>query len=339
MSDTTLLVTRVGWRVTFTDLGRQDVERLGVPAGGAADQHSAAVANLLVDNDRRSVLLECIGDFAFVPDSPVLVAVCGATATVTVDGWAVDQWTPLVVDAGQELSVSQTTSGLRTYIAVAGRLQAPRFLGSAAPDPRMGFRQVVAVGQQLQVTGTDPWLADAFWDSVFHFPIPRVNTSADVWVVDVVPAAEARLIDRIEELVAGSRYTVTPRSDHVGLRLQGPVRHPADRTEIVSHGVPIGAVEIPYGQDELIVLGRYRTLTAGYPIVGVVARSHQSLLGQAAPGQQIRFRWVDRDTAARQAQHVEDGLRILQRSVGDAFAAMREQARPPLARAEWMENA
>jgi len=339
MADRTLTVTRIGWRTTFTDLGRRDVERLGVPAGGAADQHSATVANLLVNNDRRAVLLECIGDFSFVATDPVLVAVCGAAASVTVDGWTVEQWAPLCLETGQELAVSHPSSGMRTYVSVGGRLLAPTFLGSAAPDPRMGFSQALTVGQQLHLVDVDPWLTDAFSDSVFHFPIPRVNTSADVWTVDVVPAAEFGLVAGIEELLATSRYTVTPRSDHVGLRLQGPVRHPAAHREVVSHGVPIGAVEIPHGDEELIVLGRYRTLTAGYPIVGVVARSHQSLLGQAAPGQLIRFRWVDPATAAGQAQHVEDGLRILERSVAQAFAAIRAGAWPRSAAEDSLEDA
>ena len=52
MTTVALDITSTGWVTTFQDLGRRDTERRGVPTGGAADQHSAAVANLLVGNAR-----------------------------------------------------------------------------------------------------------------------------------------------------------------------------------------------------------------------------------------------------------------------------------------------
>src|SRR4051794_27508429 len=66
--DVTLTVSEAGWLSTFQDLGREDSEYLGVPCGGAADQHSAAVANILVGNRRGAALLEIMGGrFAFTP--------------------------------------------------------------------------------------------------------------------------------------------------------------------------------------------------------------------------------------------------------------------------------
>ena len=53
-----LTVTRVGFRATFTDLGRRNAEISGVPTGGAADQHSAVVANILAGNARDGVLID-----------------------------------------------------------------------------------------------------------------------------------------------------------------------------------------------------------------------------------------------------------------------------------------
>ena len=75
-----LTVTRVGFRATFTDLGRRNAEISGVPTGGAADQHSAVVANILAGNARDGVLIEAIGDFGLVARRPLLVAVTGAPA-------------------------------------------------------------------------------------------------------------------------------------------------------------------------------------------------------------------------------------------------------------------
>ncbi|HEX6356399.1 biotin-dependent carboxyltransferase family protein [Actinophytocola sp.] len=312
---TTLEITGTGWLTTFTDLGRRDAERLGVPTGGAADQHSAMVANLLVGNPRGATLIESLGSgLAFVPDRDVLLAVTGAPCRVTIGNAVVDTWSPVVAPAGQVVRVTDVRLGTRTYLAVHGDLRAPTFLGSAAPDARMGFGQVITRGTQVRLDTGFVGFPRRF--PVFRLPVPALRFGDGPWVIDVVESPHS--IPGIRELIEESSYVVTDRSNHVGLRLTGPVRHPDNETEIVSHGVPIGALEIPHA-DELIVLGRYRSLTAGYPIVGVASRPSLPLLGQAGPGQELRFRWIDREESIRRFARREDELRALERAAADAL--------------------
>lgn len=322
MAEIAITVTYVGWRATFTDLGRRNAEISGVPAGGAADQHSAAVANILVGNPRDAVLIEAIGDLAFVAPVATLVAVTGAPASVTVDGAPVDQWNTLVVPAGRELAVTGAHGALRSYVAIGGELVAPRFLGSAAPDPRMGFKQEIRQDQSLALRCPSAVAGLSEKTQIpFCFDVPRLEFPDGSWFIDVVRAAEVDRVPGIEQLLSAATYTVKPQSDHVGVRLAGPVRHPPG-PEIVSHGVPIGAIEIPHGDDELIVLGRYRTLTAGYPIVGIVAKTDLALVGQLACNTSVRFRWIERSQAVERAAQHEAALTALELSVTNAFDAV-----------------
>lgn len=320
---TTLEFTATGWLTTFQDLGRRDAERLGVPTGGAADQHSAAVANTLVGNRRDATLIESLGgEVAFAPDRDILMAVTGAPAEVTVGHAHVDEWTPVVVPGGHEVRVRDTRIGTRVYIAVNGDLRSERFLGSAAPDARMGFAQAIARGSTHVVDSDFTGFRHEFFDqSLFRLPVPVLRFEDGPWTIDIVESPELASIAEMRELLASSTYTVTDRSNHVGLRLNGPVAHPDEDAEIVSHGVPIGALEIPHS-DELIVLGRYRTITAGYPIAGFAARSALPVLGQAGPGRELRFRWIDRFEAVRQQALREGELRTLSAAVGEAFEAL-----------------
>lgn len=315
--------TATGWVTTFQDLGRRDAERLGVPTGGAADQHSASVANLLVGNPREATLVESLGgELAFVPERDVLMAVTGAPAEVTVGHAHVDAWTPIVVPGGHEVRIRDTRIGTRTYLALNGSLRTERFLGSAAPDSRMGFPQTVARGAIVLLdSGFAGFRHEYFDQSLFRLPVPVLRFEDGPWTVDIVEGPELRSIPAMRELLEAATYTVTDRSNHVGLRLGGPVAHPEGEEEIVSHGVPIGALEVPHA-DELIVLGRYRTLTAGYPIVGFAARAALPVLGQAGPGRELRFRWIDRFEAVRQQALREGELRTLAAAVGEAFDAL-----------------
>ncbi|MET7572008.1 allophanate hydrolase [Streptomyces sp. NPDC005492] len=332
MTTVGLDVTSSGWVTTFQDLGRRDTERRGVPTGGAADQHSASVANLLVGNPREATLVESLGgELALVPDADVLLAVTGAPARVTVEGAPADSWSPLVVPAGQEIRVrADMNRGTRVYLAVNGVLTAQTLLGSAAPDARMGFGQFLTQGERLLVETEFGGFGHRLFDPpLFRLPVPVPRFDDGPWVIDVVASHGIRTIAGIRELIEDSTYVVTPRSNHVGLRLDGPVLHPDTDTEIVSHGVPVGALQIPHA-DELIVLGRYRSLTAGYPIVGVASRASLSLLGQAGPGRELRFRWTDQETSLRQLARREAEVRALGHAAAEAFGALGFSA--PLSR-------
>lgn len=320
---TTLRFSEVGWRTTFQDLGRVGTERLGVPRGGAADQGAARIANILVGNPQNAPLIESLGGaVAFTSSTDILISATGSVGAIAIDGCAVEKGQPLALPAGAEIRIETSGSAARSYLAVGGRLQAAEFLGSVAPDPRMGFTQGITAGADLKlhasVTRIDqPYLGRA----LFRLPVPTLVAPAENPVVKIVDCTETDDIAGIRELLAGSTYTVTSRSDHVGVRLDGPVLHPSHDEEIISHGVPIGAVEIPHS-DELIILGRYRTLTAGYPIVGFVTRRSQDLIGQARPGQELRFAWTDRSTARNDALRFEMEMAALTAAAVGAFAAL-----------------
>lgn len=327
--DVTLAINEAGWLSTFQDLGREDSEYLGVPCGGAADQLSAATANILVGNRRTDALVEVMGGrFAFTASRDTFISVTGTPADVAVGGVPVPMWQPVCVPARARVVISNARDGMRNYLAFSGELDAPRFMGSAAPESRMGFPQQLAAGQTIGLGSryrgfSQPYLGQP----LFRLPVPVPDFSPGVWTVDVVDGPETARTPGIRELLCGSVYTVGAKSNHVGLRLDGPVIHPEGLGEIVSHGVPIGAFEIPHG-DELIILGRSRTLTAGYPIVAVAAKASLPLLGQASPGRKMTFRWLSHEAAVerwREQQRLlaalEDRVRALFTAVGLPLAA------------------
>jgi biotin-dependent carboxylase-like uncharacterized protein len=313
-------VVNPGWLCTLQDLGRRGSERLGVATGGAADQYSAAVGNILVGNGRNATLLEITGsEFAVRVESNTLFAVTGAPTTVEVDGEPVSMWQAVFVTAGAVISLRLGTAGLRAYLCFAGELETARFLGSAAPDARMGFGQQVRAGDRLNVSSpfrvfVRPDDAAAGFGEIVDAP----DFAPDPWRIPIVEGPEVDRVPGIRELLTSSHYTVKPQSDHIGLRLDGPVLHSAEAGEIVSHGVPIGAVEIP-PSDELIVLGRARSLTAGYPVVAIVSSAGLSLLGQAAPGRVLTFEWVSREDSVARYRAEQRELDALESRVRSAF--------------------
>jgi allophanate hydrolase subunit 2 len=117
-----------------------------------------------------------------------------------------------------------------------------------------------------------------------------------------------RVPGALEHLLAG-RFTVDPRSDRVGVRLRwqrGATGEGARGTgELLSEGVPRGAVQVPPDGAPIILLADHQT-TGGYPIPAVVIASDWWRIGQLRPGEALRLRLVSPEEAlaawrARQA--------------------------------------
>lgn len=314
----TLTVHHAG-RATVQDLGRFGRARHGLPVNGALDQYSARVANVLTGNHERAPLIEITAlDFHATPSADLLVAVTGAPADVTVGGVRRTQWEPIAVRPGETIRVTGIRDGLRVYLAVHGSVDAPFLLGSCAPDTILGFGRALADGDELAV-GRSPVIDHpVFRHPLFRLraPVPPVGPP---WTIDVTDGPD------IAEFDAGplftGEFTVTPRSNHIGLRLTGPLPKRTATGEVLSRGVPVGAVEVPAG-DELLVLHRGRGVTAGYPVLAVVTATGLNALGQVRPGQAVRFRrrTVNEAVAAHRAQN--EAVTALRERVAAVFAAI-----------------
>jgi biotin-dependent carboxylase-like uncharacterized protein len=311
MADT--LTIRTAGIVTVQDLGRVGRSRYGLPANGAADQHSARVANVLCGNDDRAPLLEITAlDFACVPSGDILIAVTGAPAEVSVGGVVRPQWEPLPVRAGETVRVTGIHRGLRVYLAVLGSFEADQLQGSCAPDTILGFGPPLRAGDELGLRTACPPIDHPFSRiPLFRLnaPVPPFPTS---WTIDVTDGPDRAEFGDTARRLFEAPFTVTPRSNHIGLRLQGGrVPRRVTQGEVLSRGVPIGAVEVP-ASDELLVLHRGRGVTAGYPVLAVVTATGLSALGQVRPGQTIHFRHRTLDqaiTAHRAQRQAIDALR------------------------------
>lgn len=303
-----LRVTRPGISA-ITDLGRPRGGRYGHMTGGALDQQSAKTANVLVGVPESSPLIEILAlDFGVVTTTSLLVAVTGAPAEVSVSGVPLPQWEPFLWPAGAELTVKNLRHGMRVYIAVHGDLEAPELLGSCAPDSVLGFSCPLTRGQEVGVRPSSLLLDHPY----FGIPVFRVGVIppvfTDAWEIPVTDGPDLdQFGDTADRLFVGS-FKIGDKSNHIGLRASAlpgaAIPRRTSTQEILSRGVPVGAVEVPAG-DELLVLHRGRGVTAGYPVLAVATTIGLDRLGQARSGQTITFTRI---------------------SVTDAVAAARAQA-------------
>jgi len=348
MPDAQITVVEPGL-AAVSDLGRPGGPRSGQMAGGALDQYSARMANALVASDADAALFELVAlDFAATADADLLVAVTGADADVTVDGRPQPQWEPILWPAGTQLAVRRIRSGLRVYLAVHGTLHSRRLLGSCAPDTVLGFGATLGPGAVSTVAVDCPPVVQPWFDIPFFRLGARPHRFSGLWTVDLTDGPDAAEFGSTADRLTDGDYTVGARSNHIGLRLSrtdhGPLPHREVTTEVLSRGVPIGAVEVPDG-DEILVLHRGRGVTAGYPVLAVVTSVGLSRLGQARPGDTVRFRHVTCGAAVadyrRQQAHLAEvraRVRTVYSSLGIPLHFTTASRRPSAAVRELQET-
>lgn len=328
-----LTITRPGISAV-TDLGRTAGGRYGQLTGGALDQHSAKVANTLVAAAEDAPLIEIVAlDFAARTSTNLLVAVTGAPCEVTVGGVPLPQWEPFLWPTGAELAIKNMRQGMRVYVAVHGVLDAPRLLGSCAPDSVLGFSGNLTAGQQVAVNPSDLLLDHPY----FGIPVFRVGpeppTFGDPWEIPVTDGPDRGQFGHTADRLCVGAFRIGDKSNHIGLRagpLPGaslPVRTSTE--EVLSRGVPIGAVEVPAG-DELLVLHRGRGVTAGYPVLAVATAVGLDRLGQARSGQTVTFTRVSVTDAVAAARAQAWALAELRHRIVSVLEADGLHPRPPL---------
>ncbi|MER7845820.1 biotin-dependent carboxyltransferase family protein [Kitasatospora sp. NPDC096077] len=279
----TVTVISAGLLTTVQDLGRPGHAHLGVPRSGALDQPAHRLANRLVGNPATAATLETtVLGCTLRADRAVTVAVAGAPCAVRVDGRPAAWGAPVRLPAGAVLEVGPATRGVRSYLAFAGGVAADPVLGSRSTDLLSGLGPApLAPGDALPLG--EP-VGPAAGVDVLPVPAPPEPLLLPV----LFGPREDWFTARSPAVLTGSDYRVSPTSNRIGLRLEGPPLERARDGELPSEGMVLGAIQVPPDGRPVVFLADHPT-TGGYPVIGVVPAAALPAAAQAVPGTPVRF--------------------------------------------------
>ncbi|MFC5930277.1 5-oxoprolinase/urea amidolyase family protein [Cryobacterium melibiosiphilum] len=286
------IVVQPGAQTTVQDLGRPGFADLGVTRSGALDRGALRRANRLAGNPATAAVLEnALGGLVLDVRTDQVLAMTGAALTIDVtnDGVlrTVSTDAPFAVHAGDRLALGTPTSGMRCYVAVRGGFDVAPVLGSRSTDTMSGLGPApLAVGSALRVLPAPS-------TSVVGDAEPSPEPPPAVTELRYVPGPRADWI-AAESLAAFTQtvYTVSARSNRIGLRLDGPALSrslaPGLPTELPSEGTVYGAIQIPASGLPVLFLADH-PVTGGYPVVGVVLHADLDRAAQLPAGARLRF--------------------------------------------------
>ncbi len=296
---------------TIQDTGRTGWRKFGVPTSGAMDVFAFRTANLLAGNDPNCAAIEIgLGDITFRALHDCVVSVAGAGFGLSVYIWDFPLWSSYYVRGGWMIRLNKLDSGMWAYIAISGGVQTPPILGSVSTYLRGPFggldgRQLQA-GDVLRSGPPSRPLNDLAARTLPEHarPLYGNNPTLDV----IMGPQENYFTEESITTFLSSEYTVSTTSDRMGYRLEGaPLTH-HNKTELVSEGMTMGAIQVPSSGQPIVMMADSPT-TGGYPKIGTVASADLPLLAQCVPGKsKIRFRKTTVAKAQKKYRELMSGL-------------------------------
>lgn len=241
----TLVATRVTGLVTIQDLGRPGHMHEALPPAGALVPELLVAANRVARNPDHAPALEIFGHLVVRAEHDCRIATAGK---------------PHLLRAGDEHTVTSEPRRV-AYLAVRGGVAAPLVLGGRSTQLSAGIGAPIRTGSTIELA-SEPETTETLE--------PFDDTSP----IHVLPGPDRDAFepDAFDRLVA-TPYRISPRSDRVGTRLEGPpIASLPDRAVRGSRPMVRGAIEVP--ADGLpIILGPEHPTTGGYPILAVIAHA------------------------------------------------------------------
>ena len=290
----TLTVIRPGMLTTVQDLGRWGQQHVGVPAAGPMDWFAHRLANQRLGNADNDAALEVtLMGPELVADDDVACVVTGAEFEVTAGERRTRAGEPFVVRAGERIRFGARLSGARAVLGVEGGIRVDPVFGSRSTS--LSSRVGPFGGRALKIGDVLP-VARARREMPRSTGRPLHATRNGARVRVMLGPHQSRFSTAALRTLTSSRFIVTPESNRMGYRLDGPRLEFTGAADILSDATPIGSLQVPASGHPILLMADRQT-TGGYPKIATVITADLPLAGQLAPGDWIEFEPCSRAAA------------------------------------------
>lgn len=286
-----LRVLTTGAVLGVQDGGRPGWGRYGVPVGGALDSVAAHWANRLLGNEDGAGVLEFAGGGqSFEALTHVTVSVTGADACGEirgVDGLVrpVRAWSTQTLLPREVLMFRGSRQGVWTYLGLPGGVSAPRVLGSVSLNRRASLGASPSSGETVSGQAPDSLVGGGTasrWVDTTRLP------SCASGPIRVWPGAQSDWFEPAAlKSFFRSVWRVSPRSDRVGYRLEGPALAVPSRN-LESEPVLPGSIQVPPDGQPIVTMPDGPTM-GGYPKIGWVDPRDLARVAQTPAGRPIQW--------------------------------------------------
>lgn len=302
-----------GTQTTIQDYpSREGYWHVGIPPSGPMDNIALRQANFLVANESTAAGLEITLNgpkLKFHCDT--VIAITGADIEANIDGQPVAMATAQLIKKGELLTLGKVTgAGARSYLAVAGGIDCPEYLGSKSTFTLGQFgghngRALLAGDTLLLNSNSEATTAPAhLLANPRSITQPRLDEAVELRVIYGPHGAPDFFTEKDIAQFFDATWQVHYNSSRTGIRLIGPKPEWARETggeaglhpsNIHDNAYAIGAVD--FTGDMPVILGPDGPSLGGFVCPVTVITADLWRLGQLKAGMQVRFKAVTHEQA------------------------------------------
>lgn len=289
-------VKQSGALTTIQDAGRYGFQGQGIPVSGAMDPLAMKIANILVGNEENHPVIECIGIGPVLEFSDsVYFAVSGGNFKMQLNNEDIQINHLYMAKKNDVLKITYSASHRSCVIAFAADFDLTPVYGSYATDikshigPYEGRK--FKSGDVITLKNVKAKLPNEKKRITEGYPAKETITK-----IRVIPGPNEDLFtdDGIKTFYQ-SIYTISPKSDKMGFRLDGETVETTGSHDILSAGIADGSIQITSQQP--ILMMKDHAATGGYPVIATVIHADFPEASQLMPGDRIQFQMVSIEEA------------------------------------------
>ena len=286
-------ILKPGVQTTVQDIGRYGYSHFGISSSGAADLFSFRLGNIIVGNTEELAGIEMTllgADFQF--NSDAIIAITGSPFNLSLDRQEIPYNQSIHVKKNQILSVGITKGGARSYLLVKGGIKTENYLKSKTTHVMSGMGgfmgRPLKKGDMLEI------------DENRKINITDISNNLDEIDTSIIRINKglqsSYFSDSTWAAFTSKMFTVSEVFSRMGIRLKGNPIHSSKGNEILTEGIPLGAIQVPGGGEPIISFVEHQT-TGGYPKIANVISADLCKVGQLKPGDKFQFELISFEDA------------------------------------------
>ena len=243
------------------------------------------------------------GSYYFNKDA--VISLSGSVFTTTINNKTIPFLEPISIKKGQTLTIGPTSDGARCYLVIKGSLEVPHLLNSKSTHLMSNaggyYGRNLTKDDEIKFSNNDN-------NTISNEITFRVDK--DRSVLRVTKGLQSNLFDDLNiKLFYNNEFTVSHNSNRMGLRISGPKIYNKTSEDIITEGLPLGAIQVTGNGDSIISFVDHQT-TGGYPKIANVIAADLHKVGQLKPGDKFIFKLVSLDEAENLYFEQERALKI-----------------------------
>ena len=292
-------IERAGINTTFQDLGRQNLNHIGIPVSGAMDKRNYILANALLKKDLNSPVIEFAyqGPLLKYKGEEIFIVLTGDVkfqiARHNKKKIIGEPYHVYLIQNNDQIDIQSTNRSVYGYISISEDFILDKTWGSYSINTKAKIGsnngEKLSNNQKIDIDHKKKKLT-----------ITNLNyVNSKIEYIRVLKSINFDFFsEKSKNIFFNKEFKVTKLSDRMGMRLEGQVLENVVNSNIKSEGLVKGVIQVPSDGNPIIMLSDHGTI-GGYPKIANVISADFDKLVQMIPGSVIKFKQVSLDEAEK----------------------------------------